>query len=324
MAAQRVGMVIHEGVQALDVAGPIDAFHEANSFLDEDRRYETILVACTRDPVRASNQMRLIPDLSFAEATRSFDILLVAGSPTLPDAPPGHGLTEWLAAAAMNAGLYGSICTGAFALGHAGLLKQCRVTTHWQCSEKLAAQFPDARVDRKAVYVRDGSVVTSAGVTAGIDLALALIEEYHGARVALAVATRLLVVAQRHDRIQVPRAAGPGTADVASPVERVKTFVRAHIANRHSLDSLAGKAGMSSRNLTRHFVQETGLTPYEFVQQARTDAARTLLETTDRPLKWVAHCCGFGSADRMRIVFSERLGVTPAQYRINIRPGAAP
>jgi transcriptional regulator GlxA family with amidase domain len=197
MAVQRVAIAIHDGVQALDVAGPVDVFAETNAYIAPEDRYETVLVAAHRAPLRASNNMQMVADLNFEEASGGFDILLVAGGPTLPDAAPDPQLIEWLRLAPWRASTYGSICTGAFALGHAGLLDGHRVTTHWQNAQALAARFPAANVEPDLIYVRDRRLVTSAGVTAGIDLALALVGQRHGPRVAVTVAKRLVVVAQR-------------------------------------------------------------------------------------------------------------------------------
>jgi transcriptional regulator GlxA family with amidase domain len=319
MVGQRIGIVIHEGVQALDVAGPVDVFAEANGYVAKEVQYETVLIAADHKPIRASNRMQMVADLSFEEATGGFDMLFVAGGPSLPDADPDPLLVEWLREAPWRASTYGSICTGAFALGHAGLLDDRRVTTHWQNAAKLAARFPKARVEPDLIYVRDGRLVTSAGVTAGIDLALALVGERHGPAVAVAVAKRLVVVAQRQGGQSQFSPYLTAQADPASPIARIQDHVMAHIGSRHTLKSLADVVGMSTRNLVRHFTRETGITPHEFVERARVDAARMLLEGSDRPLKAVAFDCGFGTPDRMRIVFGERLGVTPAQYRANFR-----
>jgi transcriptional regulator GlxA family with amidase domain len=323
MAVQRIAIVIHDGVQALDVAGPVDVFAETNAFIPAAERYETMLVGANRAPLRASNNMQMIADLSLEETSGGFDLLLVAGGPALPYAAPDPQLTEWLRLAPSRASIYGSICTGAFALGHAGLLDGHRVTTHWQIAQKLAARFPAAIVEPDLIYVRDGRLVTSAGVTAGIDLALALVRRRHGPGVAVAVAKRLLVVAQRQGGQSQFSPYLTAPADPASPAARIQDHVMANISHRHTLESLAAFVGMSARNLARHFVQETGMTPHEFVERARIDAARMLLEEGDRPLKAVAYDAGFGTADRMRIVFSERLGVTPAQYRASFRQSKA-
>jgi transcriptional regulator GlxA family with amidase domain len=316
---QAVAIVVYDGVQALDVAGPMDVFSEANTFLSSTDRYDTVLVAAHRSPLRASNGIRLVADLTFEEAASGFDIILVAGAPTPPETEPEPHLVQWVKELPWRSSVNGSICTGAFLLGYAGLLDDRRVTTHWQDAQALAARFPKARVESDLIYVRDGRLITAAGVTAGIDLGLALVGQRHGAETALKVAKRLVVVAQRQGGqsqfspyLTVP-------ADPESPIARIQDHVMANIGDQHTLESLAAVVGMSPRNLARHFVQATGITPHEFIERARVDAARMMLEASDRPLKAVAFDCGFGSADRTRIVFCTRLGVTPLQYRASFR-----
>lgn len=323
MTVKTVAIVIQEGVQALDVAGPVDVFNEANAYIAEEDRYETSLVSMNRTPLRASNKMQIVPDLAFEEVRGNFDIVLIAGGPELPDASPAAGLIEWINETAQHAGLYGSICTGAFTLGHAGLLNGRRVTTHWQNVNKLAALFPKALVEPDAIYVRDGRLVTSAGVTAGIDLALALVGQRHGPEVAVSVAKRLVVVAQRQGGQSQFSPYLTTPADPVSPAARIQDYVMAHIGSRHTLQSLAALVGMSARNLSRYFQREAGVTPHEFLNRARIDAARMLLERSSMPLKTIAFECGFGTADRMRLVFIDRLGVTPAQYRASFRQRAS-
>src|ERR1700761_559243 len=196
MAIQRVAIAIHSGVQALDVAGPVDVFAEANGFVPEGQGYETVLVAASLQPLRTSNGTKIAADMTFAEAD-GFAILLVAGGPAMPEAQPDPDMLQWLRSAPDRAELYGSVCTGAFALGHAGLLDGYRVTTHWQNAQLLASRFPAAKVEHDRIYIRDRRLVTAAGITAGIDLALSLVGERHGPQVAVAVAKRLVVVAQR-------------------------------------------------------------------------------------------------------------------------------
>lgn len=272
MPAVKVVLVVHRGVQALDVAGPSDVFAEANAFIGGADRYETLLVASTRSPLRASNNMQLVPDLDFGTASGEFDIALVAGGPELPYADPDPGMIAWLRTVTSRTTVHGSICTGAFALGHAGLLTGRRVATHWQVAARLAACFPAARVEPDLIHLRDGPLVTSAGVTAGIDLALALVRERNGASVALAVAKRLVVLAQRQGGQSQfsPYLSAP--ADPESPIARLQTHVMGTIGQRHTLQSMADMLGMSSRNLARQFVRETGITPHEFVERARVDA----------------------------------------------------
>lgn len=310
-----VALAIFPGVQALDVAGPLDVFAEANGILGTDRGYALTLVGAERQPCRASNGMSIIPDLTFQDARHSYDLALVAGGPQLPITIPDPRLVDWLREAASRCPQYGSICTGAFALGHAGLIDGKTVTTHWQDAPHLARQFPKANVEFDRIYIRDGALVTSAGVTAGIDLGLALVQADHGPEVALAVAKRLVVVVQRQGGQSQfsPYLVPPGETD--SPIARVHAHVMAHLREANGVDVLAQVAGMSPRTFARAFKRETRMTPAEFVEGARVDAARNRLEGGDMSLKVVAHECGFSSAEHMRVVFVRRLGVTPSQYR---------
>jgi transcriptional regulator GlxA family with amidase domain len=314
-----VAIAIFPGVQALDVAGPVDVFAEANQFLPPDKRYHVTVLGAESGTVRASNGMALVADETFERAGQAFDLALVAGGPALPESGPDDRLTDWLTNVAARCPRYGSICTGAFALGHAGLLDDRNVTTHWQHAAQLAERFPRARVDYDRIYLRDEALVTSAGVTAGIDLSLALVAEDHGPRTALAVAKRLVVFAQRQGGQSQFSPYLTAPADEASPVARVQAYVMEHIGGSFTVKQLADVAGMSARNFARVFVQETKVTPHEFVERARVDAARKQLESTAAALKTIAYDCGFGTADRMRIVFARRIGVTPMQYRERFR-----
>ncbi|MFM0418596.1 GlxA family transcriptional regulator [Paraburkholderia aromaticivorans] len=314
-----VAIAIFPGVQALDVAGPVDVFSEANRFTAPEDHYEVKLIGAESAPLRASNGMTLVADATFSEARRPFDLALVAGGPALPDRAPDARVLEWLANVATQGDRYGSICTGAFALGHAGLLDARHVTTHWQHAAQLAAQFPNARVDFDRIYLRDGPLVTSAGVTAGIDLSLALVAEDHGPHIALAVAKRLVVFAQRQGGQSQFSPYLTAPVDETSPVAKVQAHVMERIRESFTVKLLADVAGMSARNFARVFVQETGVTPHEFVERARVDAARKLLESSGAALKAIAYDCGFGTADRMRIVFTKRIGATPMQYRERFR-----
>ena len=314
-----VAIAIFPGVQALDVAGPLDVFAEANLFIDGKARYEVTLLAADSEPLRASNGIRFVADETFDQQRSTFDLALIAGGPALPESTPDARLTHWLANVASRCERYGSICTGAFALGHAGLLDDRNVTTHWQHAQQLAAQFPKARVDFDRIYLRDERLVTSAGVTAGIDLALALVTEDHGPQTALKVAKRLVVFSQRQGGQSQFSPYLTAPADETSPVAKIQTHVMANIRDNFTVRQLADVAGMSARNFARIFVQETGVTPHEFVERARMDAARKLLESSGAALKTIAYDCGFGTADRMRIVFTKRIGATPKQYRERFR-----
>lgn len=319
MARKEVALLIHDGVQALDVAGPLDVFAEANGFLPDDQGYDLVLLGSRLGPIRASNGMPLVAHLTFEEAARRFDTVLVAGGPALPEAAEDTEMSAWLQRRGALARLYGSICTGAFILGHAGLLDGRVVTTHWQAAAELATMFPAARVEYDRIFSRDGPLITSAGVTAGIDLALELVAEDHGPAIALACAKRLLVVTQRQGgQSQFSPLLQRRTGD-STPLGKVQDYVLTHLGEPFPVDRLAEIAGTSARSIARLFVKELGLTPHEFVENVRLDQARNLLEATHLGLKAVAFDCGFAGPEQMRAVFQRRLGVSPQRYRESFR-----
>ena len=319
MTRKQIALMVFDGVQALDVAGPLDVFSEANRFVPDGQGYDLLLVASVREPIVASNGMSLTAHLSFEDASRRFDTVLIAGGPALPEADEDAATSAWLRRWGAIAGLYGSICTGAFILGHAGLLDGKTVTTHWQAADQLAARFPSARVEPDKIFARDGALITSAGVTAGIDLALDLVTEDYGAAVALACAKRLLVVTQRQGgQSQFSPLLQRRTVD-DSPLRKVQDYVMAHMSEPFPVERLAAIAGTSTRSIARLFVKELELTPHDFVENVRLDQARNLLEATDLALKAVAFDCGFAGPEQMRAVFHRRLGTSPQRYRESFR-----
>ncbi len=323
MARRDVALIVYDGVQALDVAGPLDVFAAANGFVPEADGYNLFLVAETKQPIQSSGGMLITAHLTFDEACRPFNTVLVAGGQVLPDADKNEAMSQWLRFWGARADRYGSICTGAFALGHAGLLDGRTAATHWLSVDKLAAKFPAARVEHDRIYVRDDRLVTSAGVTAGIDLALALVGEDHGAALSLACAKGLLVVAQRQGgQSQFSPLLLP-VHDPVTPLGKVQAYLMAHLGEPFSVERLAQIAGTSTRSIARLFVNELGVTPHDFVEGIRLDHARNLLEATDLGLKVVAFDCGFATPERMRAAFQRRLGLSPMQYRDSFRASAA-
>jgi transcriptional regulator GlxA family with amidase domain len=322
MAIREVAVLIHDGVQALDVAGPLDVFTAANGFLPEDDHYRCQLLARERAPVSCSNGMQMTADLSFAEACRPFHTVLVAGGPGLPESDADEAMSDWLRTWGVRAERYGSICNGTFALGHAGLLDGRTVTTHWLSSAQLASRFPSARVEHDRIYARDDRLVTSAGVTAGIDLTLALVGEDHGPAISLACAKGLVVVAQRQGgQSQFSPLLLP-PSDATTPLGKVQAHIMEHMREAFPVERLAEIGGVSARSIARLFVRDLGMTPHEFVEGIRLDHARNLLEATELALKAVAFDCGFASPDQMRSAFQRRLGVSPVRYRENFRAAA--
>jgi transcriptional regulator GlxA family with amidase domain len=253
----------------------------------------------------------------FSEALEAYDLLLVAGGPQLPFMNFSPTFDAWLRDACARAKRFGSICNGAFMLARAGLLERRTVTTHWGDAAALAALYPSTQVDADRLYVQDAELFTSAGVTAGIDLSLYLLAQDHGPEIALSVAKRLVVFTQRSGgQSQFSPFLTPH-AEPTSAVALVQLYVLANLNGDLTLADLANAANMSARNFSRVFAKEAKITPAEFVERARVDAARVMLESTASPLKTVAYQCGFRDAQHMRSVFNRRLGVTPQQFRLN-------
>ena len=308
-------MLAFPNVQLLDVAGPLDVFAEAGRQLGNRSAYSLQGVALEMRPLRASNGVRLLPDATLDSAYVEIDTLLVAGNPSMADYERNPIVGDWLRRMSTNARRIGSVCSGAFVLAHAGLLDGRRVTTHWNSIDRFAAQFPDIEVELDAIYVKDGSIYTSAGVTAGMDLALALVEEDFGRRIALKVARELVMFLKRPGGQS--QFSAPLAAQIAerSTIRDLQNWVLDNLAQPLSVEQSADRAGMSMRNFARNFKRETQLTPAEFVERARLDTARRMLEETKQPMKRIASVAGFGDASTLRRAFLRQLGVTPADYR---------
>ena len=311
LAPRSVALAFGPDAAALDLAGPMDVFSAATAMLGEGAGYRLLLVSPQDGPVRLSNGSRMLPDLRCADANERYDVVLAAGGPT-----PAHdsALSGWLRRACPRARVHGSICTGAFALGHAGLLDGHTVTTHWEFADELATRFPAARVEPDRIHAQrraDHLGRRNRRHRPG----LALVAEDHGAELALRIAQKLVVVAQRQGGQSQfsPYLSAP--QDPGTPIARVQAHVMEHAGDDYSVARLAAIAGMSARSFARHFTQAAGITPREFIERARVDAARRLLEGSRQPLKAIAYDCGFGNADNMRRVFQRRLRVSPADYR---------
>jgi transcriptional regulator GlxA family with amidase domain len=317
-----VAVLVFSGVQSLDVSGPMDVFSEANRFLSPDDHYRLVVIGAEHGSMPCSNGLSLQAHLHFGEAHDTYDLLLVAGGPALVRQHFEPALYEWLKQASARSASFGSICSGAFILGRAGLLAGRTVTTHWNDAAALATLCPTARVESDRLFNQDGKLCTSAGVTAGIDLSLYLLAQHHGPEVALNVAKRLVVFTQRAGgQSQFSPFLTPHV-EPDSPVAHVQRYVLTHIGDDLTVPVLAKVSNMSERSFARIFARDAKVTPAQFVERARLDAARVMLESGAAPLKTVAYQCGFHDAHRMRAVFLRRLGVTPQQYRSNF--GAAP
>lgn len=313
----RIVIFVPSDVHSLELAGLMDVFAEANVRAGKTP-YEVSIVAESDRTIRCASGLRILPDYAFDAYQDSPDTLLVVGSVGVPRSPPSH-VIDWLIRLAPQTRRYGSVCTGAFLLGAAGLLSGRRVATHWQFATLLAERFPQAKVEGDRVFVRDGRMITSAGSSAAIDLGLSLVEEDLGRDVALHVARRLVVFLKRpgdQSQFSVHLAA---QAVGRSRLHDVQKFVLNHPAADLSVDALAKIAAMSPRNFTRVFTREVGVSPAEYVDLTRIDVARFLLEGSRLPIDTIAVRSGFGSPRAMRRAFLVHLGTTPSEYRDRFR-----
>ncbi len=328
-APRRIAIAIFPGVQILDVTGPHEVFAAATRQLEASpggsraAGYALEVVAQRRGPVRAASGLELVATRAFRELRGPLDTLLVAGGEGTRAALGDRVLLAWLARQAPRARRLASVCTGAFLLAEAGLLAGRRATTHWGSCELLAARYPDVRVEPDPIFVRDGNVYTSAGVTAGMDLALALVEEDLGRAVALAVARRLVLFLKR------PGGQSQFSAQLAAqlaqrePLREIQSFILEHPGADLRVEALARRAGMSPRHFARVFARELRTTPARFVEGARVADARRRLEDGAAGVEAVAAACGFGSSETMRRAFLRTLRVGPQEYRRRFR-GALP
>lgn len=302
------------GVQLLDACGPLDVFAEANRQAGY-QAYRLLLLACEPGPLVSSSGMRLIPDGWIGDELEPFDTLLVAGTPHAADQSLRPGILDWLRERSHRCRRYGSVCTGAFALAAAGVLDGRRITTHWAVADVLAERYPQVRVEPDAIQLHDGNVRTAAGVTAGLDLALALVEEDLGHDIAKHVAGHLVMYFKRPGgQLQFSRQ-GTTSPIGRSALQGLQRYVAANPAADHNVKNLAARMGLSPRHFARVFQNDVGITPAAWVELARVNAARERLEGGREAPKQVAALCGFANADTLRRAFVRHVGVTPAEYR---------
>lgn len=310
-----VVIVALPGVQLLDIAGPLDVFAEANVQAGH-RAYVLFVAGAEPGPIRSSSGVRLMPDRIIDRGFQeSIDTLLIAGCPNAADVPADGVVIDWLRRHTSKTRRFGSVCSGAFFLAAAGLLDGRRITTHWAVADRLAKKFPSVSVDKDAIYVTDGKLRTAAGVTAGLDLALALVEEDLGRETAMKVASQLVMFFKRPGgQMQFTRK-GEAVPAGRAALQELQRWVAANPGLDHSIANLAARMDISPRHFARLFRAEVGITPATWVEEARVNAARRLLELGHEAPKQVALHCGFADADTLRRAFARHVGVTPAEYR---------
>jgi transcriptional regulator GlxA family with amidase domain len=313
-------IVLFDGVQSLDVTGPLEVFAGANEW--RARRgagacYDIRTASLGGRPVRTTSGLRLAPDGDLRETEDPGSLLIVPGGSGARRADPE--LVAWLQAYGGRARRLVSVCTGAFLLAEAGLLDGRRVTTHWEYCDALAARFPRLSVDPVPIFVRDGNLATSAGVTAGIDLALDLVEEDLGREAALHIARRLVVFLRRPGNQAQFSAQLAGQLASREPLRDVQRWIADHPDADLSVETLAGQASLSPRQFARAFAAEVGMPPGRYVDRVRLEAARRRLEDTADGVEQTARSCGYGTPEAMRRAFIRALGVGPDEYRRRFR-----
>lgn len=313
---RRVELVAFPGVQILDLAGPMQVFVSANDALAQAGKtppYSIHVVAPGGLPVMASSGLQLATE-ALPSPEVAIDTLVITGGPGVDAAAANALLVEWTKRRAGASRRVASVCTGAFLLAVAGVLDGHRATTHWAYCTELARRFPTVYVEPEPIFVRDDPVWTSAGVTAGIDLALALVEDDLGRDVALAVA-RYLVVFLKRPGGQAQFSTTLSLQMTDDRFSALHAWMGAHLAQDLSLQVLANRASMSPRSFSRHYREATGLTPVRAVEHLRLDEARRLLLDSTLPLKRIAQRCGFGSEETLRRSFAKLLRTSPQAYR---------
>jgi len=318
-SARQVVIVAYAGVQSLDVSGPLEVFAGARRLIEMEgnggRGYEIRIASRDGQPLCTSSGLTLVPHCDLEHAPTCIDTLIVAGGSGCMDAAQDSSLVAWIAAAGRTSRRTASVCTGAFLLARAGLLDGRRATTHWAAAERLAGLHPRVRVDPEPIFLRDGDVWSSAGVSAGMDLALAMVEEDLDRESALTIARHLVLFLRRPGSQAQFSATLAAQQPSREPLREVQRSVLENVGGEHTVEAMAARAHMSPRHFARAFRVETGVTPARYVERVRLEAARRRVEETAQPIAAIAQSCGFGTAETMRRVFLRALAVGPAEYR---------
>ena len=319
--ARHILIVAVPPMRTLDVFGPAEVFGDANWLRGGEPVYKVTIISAGADRM-VSNYLGtpVHADRTFREYEGPIDTILVAGCMGPRELHYESGFLDWLRLQSARSRRFGSICTGAFVLAKAGLLDGRRVTTHWSWARELAKDYPRVAVDPDPIYIRDGSCFTSAGVTAGIDLCLALVEEDLGKLLALRIAQMMVVFLRRPGGQSQFSATLEAQTRESPSLGDLLAWLPDHLRQDLSVDALARRVGMSTRNFTRLFRQELGKTPARHVEDLRLEAARRLLESTAQSTDEIADACGFARAEGLRRMFRRRLRVSLGGYRASFGP----
>jgi transcriptional regulator GlxA family with amidase domain len=305
---RRIGFIGYDNVTALDLIGPIEAFTAVP--LD----YQICILGLTKKPFRSESGVSLAPDATLAQAPK-LDTLFIPGGSGLRELKISRAVTAWIKERAPEIRRVASVCTGIYGLAPSGVLDGRRVTTHWRFAADVAARFPALKVDANAIYLKDGSFYTSAGVTAGIDLSLALIEEDHGPHIALEIARELVVYLRRSGGQEQYSEPLPFQMEASETLAELAAWMAGHLHHDLSVEALAKRAHISPRQFSRRFKRELKTTPAVFVETLRLNEARRRLSMPSSSVSTVATSLGFTSDDAFRRAFSRRFGIAPSTYR---------
>jgi transcriptional regulator GlxA family with amidase domain len=321
---RQVAILVFPGVQSLDLTGPLEVFTGAQTLLDatgrDDRGYRVTILSRDGQPLRTSSGLAIVPNGDFAHTLPDLDTLIVAGGYGSREASNDPDTVAWIARTSAAARRTASVCTGAFLLAAAGLLDGRNATTHWAAADELARQHPAVSVDPEPIFLRDGPIWTSAGVTAGMDLALALVEEDLDREAALLIARHLVLFLRRPGNQAQFSATLAAQEPTTEPLRDTRRHIVENLAGDLSVEALAQHANLSPRHFARSFRTDTGVTPARYVESVRLEAARRALEDTPLPIAAVATSCGFGTPETLRRTFLRTLGVGPAEYRRRFHP----
>lgn len=316
VAIKRIGILGFDGVAALDLVGVLDTFFVAggNDWKTHSTRYETAVVGISSRSFRAESGLRFLPDTTLTEA-KAFHTIVIPGGPGLRDAKTNATVAGWLRSTAAAATRIASVCTGLYGLAASGLLNGRRATTHWAHAQDAARRFPKVAIETDPIFVKDGKFYSSAGMTAGIDLALALVEEDFGPQLALSTARYLVVHMKRaggqlqySEPLKFQTQAGDRFAELAAQIA-------ADLGHGWNVEAMAAKTGLSSRQFARRFKSAFGRTPAAYLEMLRLDDARMRMAQGERGLARIARATGFASDDVFRRAFERRFGISPSAWR---------
>ena len=321
---RRISLLVSPRVHLMNLAGPLDVFMRASQALTRagkrhSRAYEIELLTMDELPLATASGFSLVGGRPWTQALMPIDTLLLVASASELDSPIAPELLAWLRASAVRVRRIGSVCSGAFALAAAGILDGRRATTHWKLADKLAQRYPQVSVDADKIFIQDGNVWTSAGVSTGADLALAMVEEDHGHALALEVARHMVLFLRRPGgQSQFSSQLAAQAADL-QPIRELVAWISEHLDADLSVPVLAKRAGMSDRNFSRVFSRQVGATPARFVARLRLQAAKARLEATIDNVETIASRAGFGDGEALRRHLRSEIGATPRLYRARVR-----